>query len=104
MSLGPRGGKGRPGYKKSIIALSLTQGYLSVVRGQRLLKKQSSLMLSQARGAWGLEVGGGLSGTRPNRPFFSLPWALQEGMGASFTSPTVTHCFPISLGPGSFRF
>lgn len=47
---------------------------------------------------------GGPSGTRPNRPFFSLPWALQEGVGASFTSPTVTRCFPISLGPGSPRF
>lgn len=26
MSLGPRGGEGSPGYKKSIIALSLAQG------------------------------------------------------------------------------
>lgn len=102
MDLGPMGGKGRPGYTKSIRALSLAQGTSLWSPGQRLLKKQSSLRLGQASGAWPLGgLGEGPSGTRP---FFVLPWALQGGVGASFTSPTVTRCFPISLGPGSPRF
>lgn len=45
--LGVTGGEGRPGYKKSVRALSLALG-TTLVPGQRLLKKQSSLRLGQA--------------------------------------------------------
>lgn len=73
-----------------------------MVPGRKLLKKQSSLRLAkpEGHGPWEREV---LQELDPTDPSFASPQPF-KGEWSQLTSPTVTHFFPLSLGPGSFRF
>lgn len=97
-----REGRGRPGYKKA----AEPSAWPKVLCGPWTETPEGAVFPEAGPSPRGMGLGGEgrYFRNRPHRPFFILLWALQGRVGASFTSPTVTRCFPIGLGPASFGF